>query len=169
MTPRDYQLKLLDRIDGVHPFGTAEPLPEPLRQAFLAVPRHRFLHRFRTLSFDRLHEVSEANLTEHLSLVYSNTALQHVGADGATMLSSNSEPGFILRVLEQLDLRPGQRVLEIGSGGGWLAAVMAELVGPDGKVTGVEVIPEMVAQSRLDLAAQGSGNVAIHRGDGALG
>lgn len=171
MTPRDHQLRLLEAIDRVHPFDGADgPLPQSLRQAFLAMPRHRFVHRYRrSRQFDRMQEVTEQNLAEHLPLIYSNTVLLHVDHDGAPLPSSNSEPGFILRVLEQLDLRPGQRVLEIGSGGGWLAAIMGEMVGPGGTVTGVEVIPDLVQQSRRDVAALGCRNVEIVQGDGAFG
>jgi protein-L-isoaspartate(D-aspartate) O-methyltransferase len=171
MTPREHQDALLRIIDGVHSFeGATGVLPEPLREAFRAVPRHRFLHRFgRSFEFDYVRELTEQNLAEHLPLIYSNTALRHVDRNCEPMLSSNSEPGFILRALEQLDLQPGQRVLEIGSGGGWLAAVMAQVVGPQGKITGVEVIAELVAQSRRDLAALGIANVEIVAGDGALG
>jgi len=171
MTPRDHQLQLLEAIDAVHPFAGADgPLPAPLREAFLAVPRHRFVHRYcRSRRFDRAQEVTEQNLAEHLPLIYSDTVLLHVDNDGAPLPSSNSEPGFILRVLEQLDLRPGQRVLEVGSGGGWLAAIMAAIVGPGGMVTGVEVIPGLVEQSRRDLATLGCRNVEIVQGDGAFG
>jgi len=171
MTPHEHQVALLGSIDRAHPFdGFDGPLAPILRDAFMATPRHRFVHRYRRREpFLPLLEVTDRNLDEHLPLIYSNTVLVHVDADGNALPSSNSEPAFILRVLEQLDLQPGQRVLEVGSGGGWLAAIMARAVGRDGKVTGVEIIPDLVAQSRRDLAALGIGNIEIVDGDGALG
>ena len=75
----------------------------------------------------------------------------------------------MLWLLDRLELRPGQRVLEIGSGSGWLAAVMARLVGKDGHVTGIELIPELAAQSQADLTRLGIGNVSVFAADGAEG
>ncbi len=75
----------------------------------------------------------------------------------------------MLWLLHLLDRRPGQRVLEIGSGSGWLAAIMAALVGPQGHVTGIEILPGLAAQSRADLAALGLHHVTIRTGDGTAG
>jgi protein-L-isoaspartate(D-aspartate) O-methyltransferase len=71
--------------------------------------------------------------------------------------------------LDLLDLRPGQRVLEIGSGSGWLAAVMARLVGKGGHVTGMEIIPDLAMQSEADLERLGIGNVSVLATVGAQG
>jgi len=60
-------------------------------------------------------------------------------------------------------------VLEIGSGSGWFAAVMARLVGPKSQVTGIELIPDLATQSRANLAALGIGNVEVITGDGTRG
>ncbi len=60
-------------------------------------------------------------------------------------------------------------MLEIGSGSGWLAAVMARLVGPKGQVTGIELIPDLATQSRANLATLGIGNVEVITGDGTRG
>jgi SAM-dependent methyltransferase len=60
-------------------------------------------------------------------------------------------------------------VLEFGSGSGWLAAVMARLVGPKGQVTGIELIPDPATQSRANLAALGISNVEVITGDGTRG
>jgi protein-L-isoaspartate(D-aspartate) O-methyltransferase len=87
----------------------------------------------------------------------------HEDAAGARLPSTNSQPSYVLWLLELLDQRPGQRVLEIGSGSGWLAAVMARLVGKNGDVTGMEIIPEL-AEQRL-----GIGNVSVLAADGAQG
>lgn len=60
-------------------------------------------------------------------------------------------------------------MLEIGSGSGWLAAVMARLVGPKGQVTSIELIPDLATQSLANLAALGIGNVEAITGDGTRG
>jgi protein-L-isoaspartate(D-aspartate) O-methyltransferase len=93
----------------------------------------------------------------------------HVDAVGEPLPSTNSQPSYVLWLLDLLDLRPGQRVLEIGSGSGWLAAVMARLVGKGGHVTGMEIIPELAAQSQADLARLGIDNVSVLAADGAQG
>ena len=95
--------------------------------------------------------------------------MRHVDAAGEPLPSSNSQPSYVLFLLHLLGLEQGQAVLEIGSGSGWLAAIMARLVGPEGRVTGIELIPDLAAQSRTDLAALGLDNVQIITGDGTRG
>lgn len=127
------------------------------------------MHRYKLLGSDTIHEVTAANLSEHLDAIYANQVQRYVDGTGTVLPASNSEPGFVMRVLERLDLRPGQRVLEVGSGGGWLAAVMGKAVGPTGGVTGIEIIEELATQSRRDLRAAGMENVQIVSADGAKG
>jgi len=66
---------------------------------------------------------------------------------------TNSQPRTVADMLRLLDLRPGQRVLDVGSGSGWTTALLAHLVGPTGEVLGVELVPELVAFGRANLAA----------------
>lgn len=64
--------------------------------------------------------------------------------------SSVSEPGLVAFVLDQADTAPGLRVLEIGAGAGWNAALLCELVGEDDVFT-VEIDPSIAAQARTNL------------------
>ncbi len=66
---------------------------------------------------------------------------------GATI----SQPTTVAFMLEKLDVRPGQKVLDIGSGSGYTTALLTHLVGPDGKVIGLEIIPELVELGRKNL------------------
>ncbi len=80
---------------------------------------------------------------------------------------------------EQLahQLRPGARVLDVGSGSGYLTAIFAQLVSPGGHVTGVEVVPPLVERSRAALdedaavreARAGGTEVSVHEVDAHWG
>lgn len=63
-----------------------------------------------------------------------------------------SQPSTVARMLELLDAREGDRVLDVGSGSGWTTAILARLVGATGVVTGVERVPELVEFARERLA-----------------
>jgi protein-L-isoaspartate(D-aspartate) O-methyltransferase len=84
-------------------------------------------------------------------------------------ISSASGPGVVARMLEQLAVRPGDRVLEIGAGTGYNAALLAYLAGPDGQVTTIDVDDDIVADARSHLRAAGYGRVTVVKGDGAAG
>lgn len=66
---------------------------------------------------------------------------------------TNSQPRTVADMLRLLDARPGQHVLDVGSGSGWTTALLATLVGPSGSVVGVERVPELVGIGSANLAA----------------
>ncbi|MCM2416608.1 hypothetical protein LNW72_00620 [Streptomyces sp. RKAG293] len=72
-------------------------------------------------------------------------------------------------MLEQLDVRPGHRVLEIGAATGINAALLAELVGPTGSVVTIELDEDLAAGARTGLTAARYDQVEVICGDGALG
>lgn len=157
-------------------YGSPDGLPDRFREAVRATPRHLFVHRFRIGGGPLQARVDEGALRDsdaapasELADIYSDAVMTHVDEAGDKLPSTNSQPSYVLWLLHMLDLRPGQRVLEIGSGSGWLAAVMARLVGEGGRVTGLEIIPELAAQSRADLAGLGLRNVSVLATDGADG
>jgi protein-L-isoaspartate(D-aspartate) O-methyltransferase len=85
-----------------------------------------------------------------------------IGA-GQTM----SQPYMVARICEILEVREDERVLDVGTGSGYQAAVLAELAG---EVHTIERIPELAATARENLAAAGYGDrVHVHVGDGTLG
>jgi protein-L-isoaspartate(D-aspartate) O-methyltransferase len=65
---------------------------------------------------------------------------------------TNSQPRTVDDMLRLLDVRAGQRVLDVGAGSGWTTALLAHLVGPTGSVLGVELEAELVAFGARNLA-----------------
>ena len=101
---------------------------DAVEAAFAATPRRAFLPRWqrRFAGSDRA-----------LDIGYGQT---------------NSQPYTVHAMLVLLDVQRGQRVLDVGSGSGWTTALLAHLVGPDGEVVGVEIVPELVEVGRSNLA-----------------
>ena len=160
--------RFLNTLDAAfRGYGVLDGMPSRFRDAVAATPRHCFVHRFR-IGDGKLRD-NDADPAQHLPDIYSDAVMRHVDLAGELLPSSNSQPSYVLFLLHLLDLERGQTVLEIGSGSGWLAAVMARLVGPEGRVIGIELIPELAAQSRADLAALDLDNVEIITGDGTRG
>jgi protein-L-isoaspartate(D-aspartate) O-methyltransferase len=77
-----------------------------------------------------------------------------------------SQPYMVAKICEALALRGQERVLDVGTGSGYQAAVLAELAG---EVFGIERVPELADSARESLAAAGYGGVDIQVGDGTLG
>jgi protein-L-isoaspartate(D-aspartate) O-methyltransferase len=80
-----------------------------------------------------------------------------------------SAPHMVAIMCDLLDLGEGMRVLEVGGGCGYHAAVIAELVGPKGHIYSMERISELVVQARKNLIAAGIENVTMIEGDGSIG
>ena len=79
-----------------------------------------------------------------------------------------SAPHMVAMMSAALQLDEGQKVLEIGTGVGYHAAIVRHMVGPTGRVVSVEYLPELVELSRRNLKAAKS-KVEVHEGDGAKG
>jgi arsenite methyltransferase len=62
-------------------------------------------------------------------------------------------------------LEPGERVLDLGCGAGTDSLVAAQMVGPEGRVTGIDMTPEMLAKARASAAEMGAGNVEFVEGE----
>jgi protein-L-isoaspartate(D-aspartate) O-methyltransferase len=77
-----------------------------------------------------------------------------------------SQPYMVARIVEAVAPRPGERVLDVGTGSGYQAAVLDEL---GAEVVTIERIPELAETARTSLAAAGYGDVDVRVGDGTLG
>ncbi|MFD9125572.1 methyltransferase, FxLD system [Kitasatospora sp. NPDC059571] len=118
--------------------------------AFRRVPRHAFLPG---IPLERAH-ADDAVVTRR--------------NDTGGASSSVSAPWLQAAMLQAAELRPGQTVVEIGSGG-YQAALMQELVGPHGTVVTIDIDPFVVDRARSLLPAAGYGDVAVVLGDAELG
>jgi protein-L-isoaspartate(D-aspartate) O-methyltransferase len=121
-----------------------------VESAFRTVHRHQFL--------------PEIPLEE----AYSDRAIVTKQVEGK-WVSSSSQPSMMAIMLEQLELEPGQKVLEIGAGTGYNAALMAYLVGAAGHVISIDIAPDIVQQARRNLAAAGVERVQVICEDGGYG
>jgi protein-L-isoaspartate(D-aspartate) O-methyltransferase len=77
-----------------------------------------------------------------------------------------SQPYMVARICETLSLTAGERVLDVGTGSGYQAAVLAEL---GAEVDTIERLSSLAEQARRNLASAGYDSVTVHVGDGTLG
>lgn len=129
------------------------------QDAFVSVPRHLFVPSYWEFSSD-LDFVDQADPARWLGGVYSNQVLitqtkpQLDDEDTLIPTSSSSMPGVMAHMLEILDIRDGQRVLEIGTGTGYNAALLSHRLG-DGCVASIDLDPELVETASERLAQAG--------------
>jgi protein-L-isoaspartate(D-aspartate) O-methyltransferase len=115
---------------------------ERLREALLKVPRHVFAPR------------------ELVMAAYQDAPLP-IGFD-----KTISQPFIAALMIDLLDVQPGDKVLEIGTGYGYQAALLAELAQ---HVWSIEIVEEFVEMAQARLDALGCGNVTLRVGDGTRG
>ena len=118
---------------------------ELIIEAFKAIPREEFL------------------LKAFVSKAYADVALP-IHAQ-----QTISQPTTIAIMLEALELEPGLKVLEVGTGSGYNAALLSRIVGPKGKVYTIEIVPELVEFAKKNLAKLKIRNVEVVLGDGSKG
>jgi len=72
-----------------------------------------------------------------------------------------SQPTTVAFILELLDAKEGDKVLDIGSGSGWTTAMLSKIVGKSGEVTGLELVPELVALGKKNIEKYKNKNMKI--------
>ncbi|MFI2410055.1 methyltransferase domain-containing protein [Streptomyces sp. NPDC018947] len=142
------------------------------REAFASVPRHLFVPYYyvgvRGGYERRWGEHPDPAARERWVLgAYADAPLATRLRDGE-LLSSSSQPSLMAMMLAQLGVTDGSRVLEIGAGTGYNAALLAHRLGDDDLVTTVDLDPEITESARRHLAAAGY-HPAVVTGDGARG
>ncbi|MEV7148732.1 methyltransferase domain-containing protein [Streptomyces sp. NPDC093084] len=164
-TAREELVREID-AEGV---WAAEPV---WRAAFAAVPRHLFVPYYYAAGADgherRWGESPDPRARERwVRGAYEDVPLATRLCDGR-LLSSSSQPSLMARMLVALGVADGDRVLEIGAGTGYNAALLAHRLGDGGLVTTVDVDPEITESARRHLSAAGY-RPAVVTGDGTRG
>jgi protein-L-isoaspartate(D-aspartate) O-methyltransferase len=80
-----------------------------------------------------------------------------------------SQPTTVVAMTEALDVKVGQKILEIGAGSGWQAALLAEMAGAKGFVWTIERLESLCGLAKANLRRAGIKNVKVVLGDGSLG
>ena len=80
-----------------------------------------------------------------------------------------SQPTTVMIMTAALELKPGEKVFEIGTGSGYQAAIISKIIGPSGSVFTTEVIPELVLFAKENLKKAGITNVHIYEEEGSKG
>ncbi len=163
----------------IEKLATADTLGEDWRPAFEAVPRHAFMPDL-TWYHTRAGLVPRYRAEDPdgwLSAAYDDDSVvtqvddgEPCGPDGTGVLptSSASMPTVVAVMLEALDVHNGQYALEIGTGTGYNAALLAHRLGA-GHVTSVEIDPLVADAARHALAQTGYGGITVVTADGTQG
>mgnify|MGYP001575390195 CR=1 FL=1 len=80
-----------------------------------------------------------------------------------------SQPTTVMIMTSALEINPGEKIFEVGTGSGYQAALLAELTGNNGIVITTEVVPELVEFSRTNFKKSGINNIEVHECDGSKG
>lgn len=127
-------------VEEIRAMGVEDP---KVLEVMLRVPRHRFVP------------------PEYLAQAYENHPLP-IGY-GQTI----SQPYIVAWMTELLELKPGEKVLEIGTGSGYQAAVLAELGGVE--VYSIEIVPQLAESAAQRLQSLGYSQIHLKQGDGYYG
>ena len=159
---REFQEALVERAQQFLP---DEALDESSIAAFIETPRHWFAPRFPNGEPGLWREASDTLLEANLETLYADQPYCIYHDESGRALSTISQPSLVLFMLHLLELKPGQRVFELGGGSGWNAAMMGRIVGPTGKVVSVETIDTLASNARQAIANCDLGNVSWISGD----
>jgi protein-L-isoaspartate(D-aspartate) O-methyltransferase len=156
----------VDELKAAGAFGSAAT-----ERAFRTVPRHRLLETFyyrdagtrRTIEHDPGHP-----RRDDLALIYADSALATRHIDGMPA-SSTSQASLMAKMLDLLELGEGLKILEVGAGTGYNAALLAEILGDQRLVVTVDVLQDVVDQTRRLLAGAGYPRIQVLLRDGFEG
>jgi len=152
MTELSERMNLVNSIEQ----NRGYPLDQRVREAFLKVSRYHFVPQYFVREQPMLwgcHDTHE--------IVYQDRTFVTKVNEKQMPCSSSSQPSIMAAMLEALDLFPGARVLEIGTGTGYNAALLAEIVGESGSVMSVDVDEDLAHLAEQRLTEAGYSNVQV--------
>jgi protein-L-isoaspartate(D-aspartate) O-methyltransferase len=152
-------------------------LSSPLiEDAFRSVPRHPFIEQFylqdivnHRIQWQPRELASMQNAETWLQEIYTNQSLITTYNEDNVPTSSSSSPDAMVIMLEALQLCPGLRVLEIGTGTGYNAALLAHIVGDTHEVFSVEIDAKMAQRAQHKLNHVVGEGVTVYAGNGLHG
>ncbi|MBA2678447.1 MAG: methyltransferase domain-containing protein [Ktedonobacteraceae bacterium] len=148
-------------VEAIETYNKRQLSPR-VRAAFLAVDRAAFVpHHYEQRPGEWLFQKTGDEAYENRQLV--------VQVTNGLPSSSSSLPSLMASMLEALDLHPGQRVLEIGTGTGYNAALLGHIVGETGLITSIDIDARLVALAHRRLEEEGVRNVLARVHNGFLG
>jgi protein-L-isoaspartate O-methyltransferase len=152
-------------------------LSSPLVEAaFKEVPRHPFIDHFyllerkdRRMQWQQVQPSTVQNTDAWLRAVYANQPVVTAFDEYNTPTSSSSSPDAMALMLEELQLTPGMRVLEIGTGTGYNAALLAHIVGDPHNIFTVEIDAALAHRAQYILDRVAGEGITVYAGDGLRG
>jgi len=144
--------------------------------AFKQVPRHPFIDHFfllerkdRWMQWQQVQPSTVQNTDAWLRAVYANQPIVTAFDEYNTPTSSSSSPDAMALMLEELQLNPGMRVLEIGTGTGYNAALLADIVGDPHNILTVEIDDALAHRAQRILDQVTGEGITVYAGDGLRG
>ncbi|MGZ3625914.1 MAG: hypothetical protein ACXVDN_20410 [Ktedonobacteraceae bacterium] len=152
-------------------------LSSPLvESAFKEVPRHPFIDHFyllerkdRRMQWQQVQPSTVQNTDAWLRAVYANQPVVTAFDEDNTPTSSCSSPDAMALMLEASELGPGMRVLEIGTGTGYNAALLAHIVGDPHNIFTVEIDAALARRAQRILDQVAGEGITVYSGDGLRG
>ncbi|EFH85687.1 methyltransferase domain-containing protein [Ktedonobacter racemifer] len=166
ITFREHQQRLVSNIQAI------QDLSPSVAEAFLTVPRHPFLshyyvHRAGTREWTRYERKESREWYEH---IYKDQPLVTRVDEYGRTLSSSSQPSVMARMLDVLDVQAGMKVLEVGTGTGYNAALLAQLTKDPRFITTIDIDSTALEEARQALKEVGNEDgMTIATGDGSAG
>lgn len=141
--------------------------PDWLKRALLNVPRHSFIEQYydKEEQGEIVQVESPKPTSKQLSKIYSDTGLMIREMPH----SAASQPSLVFAMLADLELTRGLKVLEVGTGSGWNAGLIAFGVEDDHLVYSIDLQADLVEKARIHLSAVGFNHVNLRVGDGGIG
>ena len=156
-------------VDELKALDVLQSIAIEIEQAFEAVHRHEFVEEFE-VGDGKTYKVAGPQTAHNvLDLIYSNTPLLTDRDLDGKPASSSSEPSLIATMLQSLDVEPSMKVLEIGTGTGYNAALIAELTKDQSSVTTIDVNKRVISRAKRLMANAGYSGIFVASGDGVEG